>query len=91
MREVDVTQADFVGLRLARPAEAFIGHAAILLGRYHSAPYSVVRERIIASVAIGRSALVNKYNVRLELATVRRPTLKVHSERFVTIPLFAAS
>jgi len=37
LREIDVAQADFVGLRFARPAEAFFGHATILLGRYHHA------------------------------------------------------
>jgi hypothetical protein len=50
LREIDVAQADFIGLRFVRPAETLFGHATILLGRYHHAlPYSSTRERIISS------------------------------------------
>jgi hypothetical protein len=50
LREIDVAQADFIGLRFPRPAETLFCHATILLRRYHHAlPHSSTRERIISS------------------------------------------
>jgi len=93
LREIEIAQAHFIGLRLARPAKAFFGHSSIFLGRYHHALL------LIDAGAHHRVRRLDKQIGALlrfdSIAHERRMrglrlTLKAVGDTFATIHLFAS-